>query len=104
MSRYRLSEQASEDLIAIYIQGYDLFGPAQADRYQDSLTDLFERLSHYPGLAWLRAEHDPPVRIFAHKAHLVVYEDEPEGIFIVRVRHAHEDWQNDPTGNAGDRE
>ena len=45
MSRYRLSVEASEDLIAIYIQGHDRFGPLQTDRYQDELTALFGQLA-----------------------------------------------------------
>jgi len=51
MSRYRLSVAASEDLIAIYIQSHDQFGPRQADRYQDELEALFNRLAASPGCA-----------------------------------------------------
>jgi len=99
MSRFRLSVQASEDLIAIYIQGHDQFGPRQADRYQDELTAVFQRLAAFPGLARLRPEHQPPVRILPHKAHVIVYEEEAEGVIIQRVRHGHEDWQGDPRGH-----
>jgi toxin ParE1/3/4 len=101
MSRFRLSVAASEDLIAIYIQGHDQFGPRQADRYQDELTAAFQQLAAFPGLARLRSEHQPPVRILPHKAHVIVYEEEADGVLVLRVRHGHEDWRNDPLGGAG---
>lgn len=35
------------------------------------------------------------MRIHPFKAHLVIYQVESDGdIFIVRVRHGHEDWAN----------
>jgi toxin ParE1/3/4 len=92
MSRYRLSAEASEDLIAIYIQSHDQFGPRQADCYQD---ELFNRLAASPGVARLRTDYDPPVRVFTFKAHVVIYDEEPDGVLIQRVRHGHEDWQGD---------
>ncbi len=104
MSRFRLSAEASEDLIAIYIQGHDQFGPRQADRYQDELEALFLRLAAFPGLARLRPEYQPPVRVFTHKSHVIVYEEEPEGVLVQRVRHGHEDWHDDPKGAERERE
>lgn len=104
MSRYRLSVEASEDLIAIYIQSHDQFGPRQADRYQDELEALFNRLSASPGVARLRTDYDPPIRVFTFKAHVVIYDEEPEGVLIQRVRHWHEDWLSDPQGDSDERE
>ena len=96
MRQYRLTEQASEDLIAIYVQGHDQFGIRQADRYQDDLTEVFETLALYPEMARLRLEFDPPAHIYPHRSHVIVYERETDGIVIIRVRHGHEDWQGDP--------
>jgi toxin ParE1/3/4 len=93
MSGYRLSKEASEDLVAIYIQGHDQFGTGQADRYQDELDALFRRLAASPGMARLRLEYDPPMRVFAFKAHVIIYDQEQDGVLIQRVRHGHEDWQ-----------
>ena len=98
MSRFRLSKEASEDLIAIYIQGHDRFGPLQTDRYQHELTAQYERMGAFPRLARLRLDYEPPVRVFAYKAHVIIYDEEPEGIVIQRVRHGHEDWRIDPRG------
>ena len=100
MSGYRLSKEASEDLVAIYIQGHDQFGTRQADRYQDDLDALFRRLAATPAVARLRLEYVPPVRVFVFKAHVIVYDQEPDGVLIQRVRHGHEDWQDDPYGSS----
>ena len=99
MSRFRTTDQADEDLIAIYIQGYDQFGPQQAERYQDGLEAAFQRLADYPALTRLRTEFNPPVRAFSYMSHVIFYEEEPGGVVILRLRHGHEDWQ----GHLGDR-
>ena len=44
-------------------------------------------------MARLRLEYDPPMRVFAFKAHVIVYHQEQDGVLIQRVRHGHEDWQ-----------
>jgi toxin ParE1/3/4 len=44
-----------------------------------------------------REEISPHVRIHPFKAHLVVYRIEENGaIFVIRIRHGHEDWAGDP--------
>ena len=41
-----------------------------------------------------RSEIEPPVRIHPVGSHLVVYQVDAHGdVFVIRVRHAHEDWQ-----------
>lgn len=99
MSLYRLTQRAADDIFAVYLQGYELFGERQADRYHDDLHVLFHRLADYPGMARVRSEITPPVRAVPFKAHVVIYEDAPGGIVILSVRHGHEDWQNDPPGS-----
>jgi toxin ParE1/3/4 len=102
MSHFRLSKSASEDLVAIYIQSHDLFGPRQADRYQDELETLFQRLAESPWMARVRLEYTPPPRIFAYKAHVIVYDEAEEGVVIQRVRHSAENWVDDPHGDASE--
>ena len=96
MSAYRTTEEADEDLIAIFLQGHDLFGLNQANRYLDDLGALFQRLARWPASALARPDLGPGVRACPHKAHVVIYEEASEGILVLRVRHAHEDWQADP--------
>lgn len=93
---YRLTRKARDDLIEIYLYGFDVFGEAQADAYHDMLARSFDRLAGNPFLARERREIDPPVRIHPCGAHVIVYVEEAGGVLIVRIRHGREDWRDDP--------
>lgn len=89
---FELSVEAEEDIIAIAEQGARMFGLDQAKRYHDELFALFDLIAN-PSIARERNEIEPPVRIHPFKAHLIVYRVEnDEKIFVVRIRHGHEDW------------
>jgi toxin ParE1/3/4 len=90
---FKLSVEAEEDIIAIAEQGVRMFGVDQAKRYHDELFVLFDLIAANPRIARERNEIEPPVRIHLFKAHLIVYQvEDNERIFIVRIRHGHEDW------------
>lgn len=94
----RLSIEAEEDIIAIAEQGVRLFGVQQARRYHDELFALLDLIADHPGIARERVEIDPPVRIHPFKAHLIVYRiTEDDTVFVIRIRHGHEDWVGDST-------
>lgn len=91
--RFSLSVEAEEDIIAIAEQSARMFGAGQAKRYHDELFALLGLIASNPRIARERDEINPPVRIHSFKAHLVVYRiEDDEKIFIIRVRHGHEDW------------
>lgn len=91
---YRLSVKAEEDIIDIFRAGAEQFGIHQAERYHEKLERCFRFLADNPLAARERAEIAPAVRIHPTDAHLVVYRVEDNGdVFIIRVRHGHEDWQ-----------
>ena len=93
---YRLSREADEDIVRIYIEGIRMFGPLQADAYHAALGSCFELLAANPRMARERHELSPPVRVHPFKAHLVIYSVVEDGeVLIVRVRHGHEDWATD---------
>ena len=93
MRRFRLSKAAEQDIQRIAEIGIALFGEEQALRYHRELFDIFALIVANPRLARERSEITPPVRIHPHKAHLIIYVIEDDNtIVIVRVRHAHEDW------------
>lgn len=90
---YRLSRQADEDIVNLYVEGARLFGMAQAEGYHRELTALFNLLAANPLIARERAEIRPPVRIHPFRSHLVIYLMEKGGdVFILRIRHSHENW------------
>ncbi|WP_018237855.1 type II toxin-antitoxin system RelE/ParE family toxin [Ensifer sp. BR816] len=92
---FRISLAAEEDIIAIAKEGVRLFGAAQARRYHDELFSIFALIAANPRMARERQELSPPMRVHPFKAHLVIYQIEPDDdILIVRVRYGHEDWAN----------
>jgi len=95
---YTLSRKAEDDLIEMYIEGASLFGSHQADQYHRKIEKMIALLSENPRMARERDEISPPVRIHPFLSHLIVYMvDGNNDIFIIRIRHAHEDWQSTRT-------
>ncbi|MBX4909336.1 MULTISPECIES: type II toxin-antitoxin system RelE/ParE family toxin [Rhizobium] len=95
--RFDLSVEAEEDIIAIAEQGVRMFGAAQARQYHDELFTVLDLIAANPRMAREREEISPPVRVHPFKAHLIVYRIEEHGaIFVIRIRHGHEDWASDP--------
>lgn len=48
MIRYRLSNEAKEDLIRIHHYGIEKFGETQADKYFDSFFEYFDIIAQRP--------------------------------------------------------
>jgi toxin ParE1/3/4 len=93
---YRLSRQADEDYIEIYMQGVERFGILQAEQYLDRLEWTFRFLSDVPQAARERPELSPPMRVYPYGSHIIIYRIDPSGdVFIVRIRHRREDWLTD---------
>jgi toxin ParE1/3/4 len=93
---YRLTRAAADDVVAIYIAGVDMFGPAQAESYSAGLEGAFRFLAEYPRAARLRAEMARPIRAYPYKSHLILYRTDQDGVLIIRIRHAREDWTAEP--------
>ena len=94
---FSLSVEAEEDIIAIAEQGVLMFESAHARRYHDELFAVLDLIAANPRTARERDEISPLVRIHPFKAHLVVYRVEENGaVFVIRIRHGHEDWAGNP--------
>jgi plasmid stabilization system protein ParE len=50
MSRYVVSPEAVLDLVQIERRGRELFGEAQADRFQERFEEMFSLLAERPGI------------------------------------------------------
>ncbi len=48
MAKYRLSNEAKEDLIRIHHYGVEKFGETQADKYFDSFFECFDIIAQQP--------------------------------------------------------
>ena len=95
---FRLTPAALGDLEKIYDFTVERWSVSKADEYVSGLHVAFERLAENPLIARERIEYTPPVRIYRHESHIVVFLDEPDHVKIIRIRHGREDWANDPEG------
>lgn len=94
---FKLSVLAEDDIIAIAEQAITMFGPAQAKRYHAEIFNTLDLIARNPKMARTREEIFPPVRVHPFKAHIIIYQIEEDGtVFVVRIRHAFEDWVSDP--------
>ena len=89
---YRLSRNADDDLTAVYLQGRELFGRAQAEAYYIALLARLDFLAENPRAARERPDMDPPVRAHPSGAHVIVYQIEGKDIVILGIRQARENW------------
>ncbi|UEM06915.1 type II toxin-antitoxin system RelE/ParE family toxin (plasmid) [Skermanella rosea] len=90
---FKTTEKADEDIIGIYVYGMRRFGTEQAERYHAGLIECFSFLCEHPFAARERSEFDPPVRLYFHQAHVVVYLVRDDILLIVRVLHGRQDWE-----------
>jgi len=78
---------AEEDLIDLWIYGYQKWGVVQADHYLESLEKKLNSLSELPEKHGLRKVFNPPVRICPHDSHIIIYTIEKDSILVIRVLH-----------------
>jgi len=93
---YKLSLKAEEDIINIYREGVLLFGAEQAEKYHLEMANVFEFLADNPKAARERTEITPSVRVHPYGSHIIIYSINKNEVFILRVRHGHEDWIGTP--------
>ncbi|ESQ80649.1 type II toxin-antitoxin system RelE/ParE family toxin [Asticcacaulis sp. YBE204] len=89
---FRLSAAAENDLTDIYLFGRKVFGLRQTEAYYDSLIRTFDLLSEFPTLGRIRYEVESPAYMHPFKSHLIFYLRDDNGITILRIRHASENW------------
>ena len=86
MAVYKLSEDASQELINIYEYSLINFGEDQADQYYISLYETFELLAEQPDLG--RKFHE--FHRHEHKRHTLFYKKTDYGILILYILHESE--------------
>lgn len=88
----KLSTAAQMDLFHIAVDGLDIFGPAQTERYEAGLNKTLEFLARNPRATAEHGEYTPPVRVCPYQAHIIIYRIEDDDVFVVRICHSREDW------------
>jgi toxin ParE1/3/4 len=87
MSLYVFSKEAENDLMEIYRYGFLNYGENKADLYINALKEQCRFLSCNPFICRERKKLIPPVRIYHHKKHLIIYTIVLDYILIVRICH-----------------
>ena len=90
---YKLSKEADNDLINLYLHGFKSFGEAQAEQYYFELEDCIKLLSKTPLMCRERTKFTPAVRIHHHGSHLIIYLIYEDYFLIVRMLHDSADIQ-----------
>lgn len=88
MSSYRLTRQAEDDLIDIFLYSIEQFGPQQAARYKEELKSCFALLATRPRMGRPAATIAEGVRRHEHRSHVILYELQDDLVLILAVIHA----------------
>ena len=94
LSGYRLTPKARQDLENIWLYTAEKWSPAQADKYTDGFTKSFKAIVQTPFIVRERKEFNPPIHIFPHESHLIIYTIESDHIAIIRLLGGQQDWQS----------
>lgn len=93
MAEYRLAPRARADLRNVWRRSVEHWGRAHADKHFRELLGILDLIAQAPGIARLRKEIDPPVRLHPHGPQLIIYRDGPP-VEIVRILHHRQDWMS----------
>ena len=87
MGEYRLTQDADDDLLNMFIYGFETFGLAQAEAYREGMTQCFELLADTPRLGRKADQFSPGARRHEHARHVIFYEEQPDGVLIIGIVH-----------------
>jgi toxin ParE1/3/4 len=73
MESYRLSKAAQSDLDDLYVFGILNYGPDQADKYDDGLTERFDLLAQHPSWGSEYNFISPNFLRYEYRAHSIYY-------------------------------
>lgn len=88
MTRFTVTQRATQDLIDITMEGYQRFGVMQSDKYQADLDAKFAMLTEFRHMGRRADSLREGLRRHEHGSHVIFYREEGEGIVIVAVVHA----------------
>jgi toxin ParE1/3/4 len=87
MSEYRLTQDADDDLLKMFVYGFETFGLAQAEAYRDGMIQCFELLADNPRLGRKADQFSSGARRHEHARHVIFYEERPDGVLIIGIIH-----------------
>jgi toxin ParE1/3/4 len=90
--RYRLTEQAQEDVLAIW-EYITHDNAATADRLVDRFSETYEALARSPRIGMNLEDLRPGLRAYPVGSYVVFLRSTPDGLEIYRVLHGARDWR-----------
>ena len=84
---YQLTGRADADILDVFLYGLTEFGMVQAERYQGILEHAFQLLADNPRMGRAAAAIGAGVRRHECGAHVILYEEAPDGVLILAVVH-----------------
>jgi len=91
--RYRLTEQAREDVLAIWHYIAE-DSPNAADRLIDTFTETYASLARSPRIGMNLQSIRPGLRAFPVGKYVIFFRGIDDGIEIYRVLHGSRDWHS----------
>ncbi|MFY0606860.1 MAG: type II toxin-antitoxin system RelE/ParE family toxin [Cyclobacteriaceae bacterium] len=86
MFSYKLSEQAKDDLIEIWIDIFELTKNQEfADDFVDSFIPSFQKISKNPNIGESRDYLAPMLRKWTHRKYIIYYTEQQSFIRIERI-------------------
>lgn len=85
MISYTLTERAEEDLLALFLDGIEMFGLTQARRYKDELAHCFQLIVAHPQMGRLAPSLGENVRRHEHQSHIILYEENQGAVTILAI-------------------
>ncbi len=87
MSEYRLTRDAGDDLLKMFLYGFETFGLTKAEAYREGMIQCFELLAANPRLGRKVDEVSPGSRRHEHAHHVIFYDEQPDGVLITGIIH-----------------
>ncbi len=83
----RLTEEAEQDLLTMFLFGFEAFGVAQARKYYTGMHPCFSLLAENPRLGRKADSYAPGARRHEHGQYVIFYDEAPTGVLIIAVLH-----------------
>ncbi|NYJ26846.1 type II toxin-antitoxin system RelE/ParE family toxin [Allomuricauda sp. ARW1Y1] len=94
IDRYVLSQEADNDIEAIFAYGETKFGSTQAISYLIGLNEHFEAIAQNPDIGKKRNEIKDGLFSFPYNSHIIFYRKMKNRVRIVRVLYGGRDLKN----------
>lgn len=88
VNNYRLSTQAENEILDIFLYGIEQFGLSQARLYKDGLESCFQLIGNNPRMGRPAASVGEGIRRHEHGSHVIFYEIDGSGVLILTIVHA----------------